>query len=164
MGSVQQLSAAAFRPLLGGLAAVLLATSGCGSDSATRTPAAAREPSLVQARTVAALARPGSLADVRLRLADRGYDFEEGFPSGQATDALDVTAGVAVDVSAFQDPRSARIAYRATRRLLQFNPGRGLVELHGGTRLYVSSQDRRLTRQERRLFHEIVTAGEATRR
>lgn len=164
MGSVQPRSTTFVRLLLTGLAGLLLAAAGCGSGSdPSPSPAAAQDPSLVQPRTVPARAPAGSLADVRLRLQDRGYRFEEGFPSGQATDALVVTAGVGVDVAAFDRPRAARIAYRAALRLLRWNPGHGLAAPGGATRLYVTSANRRLTRQERRLFHEVVAAGEGAR-
>jgi hypothetical protein len=164
VGPVQQSAGTVIRLLLAGLAAVMLAGAGCGSGSepTAQAPAAAQDPALPGDPTVAATARAGSLADVSRRLEARGYALEYGFPSGQATDAVLVTDSPGVDISAFDDPAAASTAFVAARRLLQFNQGHGLVELHAGTRVYLTSLSRLLSREDRAHFHAVVAAGEGT--
>jgi hypothetical protein len=162
VGSVQPSNAIVTRLLVAGLAALQIATSGCGSGSgaSAQAPPPAPGSAVPAAQAVTASPPAGSLADVRRRLVARGYSLEYGFPSGQATDAVTVTDSPGVDISGFEDPVAALVAFESARRLLQLNSGTGLIELHAGTRLYMTSLPRPLSRDDRRHFHDVVAAGE----
>jgi hypothetical protein len=160
VGSVQPSAGIVIRLLVAGLAAVMLAATGCGSGSEPTAQAPVAVPAGEPA--VAATVPAGSLDDVRSRLEARGYALEYGFPSGQEADAVLVTDSPGVEISAFEDPAAARTAFLAARRLLQFNSGHGLVELHAATRLYLTSSPRLLSRQDRTHFHAVVAAGEGS--
>ncbi|MEA2340838.1 MAG: hypothetical protein QOG11_915, partial [Solirubrobacteraceae bacterium] len=80
----------------------------------------------------------------------------------QPGDAVLVTDSPGVEISAFEDLAAANTAFVAARRLLQFNRGHGLVELHAGMRVYLTSLPRLLSREDRAHFHAVVAAGEGT--
>ena len=85
-----------------------------------------------------------SLTGVRQRLEAKGFEVEDGSPSGQATRAISVADAPGVDISAFLDHDAARAAYVAARRLASLRPGRVLVRLRAGdTRLYYADSGAR---------------------
>lgn len=150
--------------LAGCLAALLVGAPGCGSGPGSDQGAQGAAAASVAGRDAAGRAggssSAGSLTEVRRRLEAKGYQVEDGFPTGQATRAITIVRAPGVDISAFRQTSEARIAWRAARRLGKYNPGRVMVRLRGGTRLYYAQADHRLTHRERATVRAVVAAGE----
>jgi hypothetical protein len=149
------------RLLLTGLAVLLVALAGCGSDAEQ----SAQGPAAVVSGDGTAPARgsldAASLAGVQQRLEAKGFTVEDGSPTAQATRAITVTDAPGVDISAYLDRAAARAAYVAARRLAALRPGRVLVRLRAaGTRLYYADSGAPLSRHERDVFRAVVAAGE----
>lgn len=148
--------------VIGSCLVLCLVVAGCSSEGETTAqPETASEAAASVEANGADDKRARSLDLVKSRLEQVGYRVKRVEASFPSDDALELRGQVPVKVVSYRKPENAAFDFEEVRKVYEEEfPGRGVLTLEGGQRLYRLGMPRRLRPNEIAEFERIVDVAE----